>query len=53
MTYDLEAILKMQNPFGNLPPLTEAKKEERRVFESKAFAKENYQVACRAVAKTI
>jgi hypothetical protein len=53
MAYDLDAVLKFQNPFGNLPPLTEAQKQERRNFESKAFERENYKDACKALAKKL
>ena len=53
MAYNLEAILKLSNPFGNLPPLTEAQKEERRVYESKAFEKQNYQDACLSLSKKL
>ena len=50
MEYDLNKILALSNTFGNLPPLTEAQKEERRAFEAKAFEKENYQDACKNLA---
>ena len=53
MAYDLESILKFQNPFGNLPPLTETQKEERRIFEAKAFKDENYKAACLELAKKL
>lgn len=53
MAYDLNRILALSNPFGNLPPLSEAQKEERRNFESKAFEKENYQNACKKLASKL
>ena len=53
MTFDLESVLKLSNTFGNLPPLTEAQKEDRRIFEAKAFDKENFQNACRELSKKL
>lgn len=53
MAYDLEAILNFQNPFGKLSPLTEAKKEERRILEAKMFDKENFQNACSNLSKKL
>ena len=48
MTTDISKYLPPL--FGNLPPLTEAQKEDRRIFEAKAFDKENYQAACKNLA---
>ena len=53
MAYDLEAILKLGNPFGNLPPLTDKQKKERIAFESKSFEKENYRDACKNLASKL
>ena len=51
MTTDISKYLPPL--FGNLPPLTEAQKEERRTIEAKLFEKQNYQDACKNLASKL